>query len=115
MPKTEELKPIGWRVWFEAGKVFDSKTSSWKDLPDDGVIIVVVYHQKRLRSGDGHYRTRYANQDYYWTMPNAPDEIFCSNENPLERYPDAVVKRGKWVPYDEYEKTCDKAMNTIEF
>ncbi|MHA2279266.1 MAG: hypothetical protein ACXAC5_00020 [Promethearchaeota archaeon] len=116
MEKNENDKTIiGFRAWYENSQVFDSKTITWENLPDDGLIVVILYENKRLRSGDGHYRRICSNKNYYWiVLPNLLD-VFYDDDNPVERYPGAIVKRGKWVPYAEYEAVTKEAMETIEF
>lgn len=106
---------IGFRVWYEGDRVFDSKTTVWEDLPDDGLIIVMLYENKRLKSGNGHYRRVCSNKSFYWTVPPNILDVFYDDENPVVRYPGAIAKRGKWVPYAEYDAVIKEAMETLEF
>lgn len=115
MPVNNEQIIIGWRIWYEHNRVFESRTFQWKDLPDDGLIIVILYENKRLKSGKGHYRRICANKSYYWIVPPNSLDVFYDDENPVERYPGAIVKRGKWVPYAEYEAVMQKSMEALEF
>lgn len=106
---------LGFRVWYENDQIFDSKTTTWEVLPDDGLIVVMLYENKRLKSGTGYYRKICSNQSYYWVVPPNNLDVFYDDDNPIERYPGAVVKRGKWVPYAEYETAIKKAMEALEF
>lgn len=105
---------IGFRTWYENDKVYDSKSTTWKELPDDGLIVVILYENKRLRSDDGYYRRILSNKSFYWVMPDNPLDVFYDDENPTKRYPGAIIKLGKWVDYDQYEAVTVTAMETIE-
>ena len=106
---------IGWRVWYEDSTVYNSKEHHWKDLPNDGLQIVVLYMNKRLKHTKGWCRCMRSSSDYYWTTLESGLEIFCGDESPTERYPGAVVKRGKWMPITEFEKIRVEANNSLEF
>jgi hypothetical protein len=114
MAITDKEQIIGWKVWYEDGQVFDAKTYEWKNIPDDGVLLVMLYQEKRDTSGY-RYRIIHQGNDYYWTTPSSGLEVFSSNEHPGERYPGAIIKRGKWVPIVEYTQTVKKALEDREF
>ncbi|MHA2279264.1 MAG: hypothetical protein ACXAC5_00010 [Promethearchaeota archaeon] len=105
---------VGWKAWYD-GAIYNSKEHSWKDLPNDGLQVVVLYTNKRLRSDDGWCRRIWSGVDYYWTTPESGSEIFCGDENPTERYPGAIIKRGKWIPLERYEKIRQEANASLEF
>ena len=109
------MKIIGWRVWYADGTRYSSKENEWSFLPDDGLQIVVLYKNKRLKHAEGWYRSIWSSCDYYWTTPKSGLEVFCSNERPQERYPGAVIKYGKWMPVGEFEKIRVEANASLEF
>ena len=106
------MKAIGWHAWYSDNREFDSKHIDWVDLPDDGLAIVVVFMGEVADDdGDTPYRQVYSGHDFYWTIPGIPLEVFCSDENPKVRYPGALVKRGRWMPTDEYYQYAEEAHN----
>ena len=111
----QDYEVIGWRAWFEKEQIFDSKTHNWENIPDDGVLIIVQYHKIIHPNTKERYRRTWSGVDYYWTTPESKLEVFCGDESPIERYPGAVIKRGKWVPVVEMETANEIARNTKEF
>lgn len=85
-----------WRVWYTNGRTFDSDDTDWRALPDDGVLAV------RLLFGEGQ-QTIYGH-DHYFHVPGT--DLFGGSDDPVEeiheRYPGAIVKRGKWAPTEEW-------------
>ena len=108
-------KIIGFRAWYENDRIFDSKNTEWGDLPNDGLIVVMLYESRRLKGDNGHYRIRMANSSFYWVVPPNILDVFHDDEDPTERYPGAIIKLGKWVPHEEYEAVVDSSMNSLEF
>ncbi len=107
-------KFIGWRAWYENNQIFDSITTQWKDLPNDGLLAVVIY-QKFVRPNGERTRRTWSGVDYYWTTPESGLEVFCGDEEPSARYPGAIVKRGKWVPILEMERVNQEAREAKDF
>lgn len=93
---------IGWRAWYVGGGVFDSSTTLWEDLPDDGLAVVMLYmdevnpsngkHLKRIMQGDDHYFN--VGDVYAHSSFTTPQEI-------IERYPGASIKKGMWMADQE--------------
>jgi len=103
---------IGWKVWHEWGPPFCSKYIDWKDLPDRGIVVVVVYKKAIIKSSGVRRTSVFRKQDYYWMIPAwGLLEVFCSDEHPTERYPNAVIKKGKRVSR-EFEKMLKRARET---
>ena len=98
---------IGWRTW-QDGSMFSSEDIQWQDLPDDGIVIAVIYKQVRFRDGT-HRKSVYRKEKYFWSMPQAGLEIFCSNEHPKDRYPGAIIKNGIKVSDDVFERIYQEA------
>ena len=94
---------IGWKAWYENDQFFESKTTDWKKLPDDGVLAVIIY-SKFIQPNKENMRKVWDGYDYYFTTPESGLEVFCSDEEPSKRYPGACIKRGKWVPILEMQK-----------
>lgn len=96
---------VRWRVWYVGGEVREGKTfTDWQTLPDDGVLIVMLYHE------DGTRRIEQGN-DSYWATPEG---AYAHSNDPAEeikrRYVGASVKRGKWTTDAEMQRVEAEAM-----
>jgi hypothetical protein len=98
---------LGWRCWYDDGKVYDSVKYDWKDLPDDGVLVKIIYYQdgtKQIQQG----------MDYYYEAPHCCGEVIRGTAMPRDdvfgRYDGAVVKRGRWTPDEFYQQVVDMAL-----
>jgi len=110
MESAHPQEVIGWRCWYDSGSVYDSTGTSWSELPNDGVLVVMLYRR------DGTRRVMSGN-DYYWTSQHKEGVVYGqSNEYPdPARYPGALVKRGRMAPdhvmqqadADAMSSTCD--------
>lgn len=97
-----------WRAWFEPEpgsdllRVFDSASTPWHELPEDGVILVLVFEREDDRMGRPHRRI-VAGMDWYFSDGL---ELVGGNDDPLEenefRYPGCSFKRGRWVEGRHY-------------
>ena len=92
---------IGWKVRYEDGRVFSSRTSVWSELPADGAINVIKF-QDELGSDGKPTRQILEGYSYYFRqVTTGGGEILGATEDtPAEieaRYPGAVVLRGKWT------------------
>lgn len=91
---------IGWRAWYTGGRVFSSNETAWRDLPDDGVLVVRVYlndKTSRLMSGADYY---FKTVDESGEQPIYGQGVFNPQETMQElaaRYPGVAVKRGRWT------------------
>jgi hypothetical protein len=83
----------GWRVWYADGQVLDSRSTSWKDLPD-GIVLGVSYN--------GEQRWMAQGRDPYCLMSGLlfDSRTTCS---PLHLDSD-LVKQGVWVSAAEMRR-----------
>ena len=90
LPATEV---IGWRIWYDDGHVADSLMDTWANLPDDGVLVIMLYRR------DGSRRVMSGN-DYYWTSVHPAGVVYGQSDTApdLKRYPQCIVKRGRFAP-----------------
>ena len=90
---------MNWKAWYINNKTYSSKTTTWADLPSDGLIALVVY-----QNGD---KQVYTDETYYWMDDS---KIFADN-----KYPKAgqVVKLGTKPHIAEFSKICDEANNSL--
>jgi hypothetical protein len=89
-------KMTGWRVFYDGGRVYDSRTHSWARMPKDGVQIVVVYRDQGYRTIEGC--------DLYFKAGDVIGGSVCPFDTPetiKKRYPGASVKLGRWTSDEE--------------
>lgn len=96
--------PLKWRAFYADGNVYYSESCEWNDLPQLGVVYVVVLHS------DGRAQN-WTGRDLFWFH----DGILANDDDRdglLRRLP--FVKFGQWVTDDEYERICDQARAEVE-
>ena len=102
----------GWRAYYVGGLTFSSEEDEWADLPDDGLLVVVIYTERESLDGDIHVHRRIrAGFDWYFHVPDS-DLYAANNDEPDEirkRYPGAILKRGKWAGEEEYRTVYETA------
>lgn len=96
------MRVIAWKAWFAGGAAYCSSGTRWEELPSDGMLGVVTVFDER-HTGTGERLRRVINgRDWYWTAPAPDGETIYgySDDDPEEirdRYPGAVLVRGKWT------------------
>lgn len=105
--KTDEYV-IAWRCWVEVDqeiKEFNSVNNKWCDIPDDG------FQAMRLWYSDGTGR-QISGNDFYFVQEHPKGLIFgqTNDLDVIERYPDALIKRGRHIP-DALNKEVHELMN----
>ena len=100
---------IRWRVWYDDGAIYASDEHSWADLPDDGVLVRIIYYAdgtKQIQQGT----------DYYYEAPHFSGEPVLGagmDKDEIEkRYPGAIIKRGRWCPDEFYKKIVAEAFKS---
>lgn len=105
---------VGWRCWYTDDRHFNSEQDEWGELPDDGVLCVKLYYDEFADNGETRYTLLLDGHDHYFHVPET--DLFGSSNDPVEeiheRYPGAIVKRGKWAPAEEFYSTKDRAFHT---
>jgi len=107
-------KVIGWKLWYDDGNVFSSHDGQWKDAPQDGVLEMMVYYEKK----DGMGRpTRLSLGGHDWYFSDG-DQLFGCNTDSLKenkrRYPQCIFKRGKWTTAEKMDRVHQKAMSDYD-
>ncbi len=117
---------LGWSVWIDTPEGVDqleSRATAWADVPDDGIIYKMLYKN----DGDGLEENQNPNLvsrresmvgvDHYFEAPHADGTIYGSSNDPaaeiVERYPGAIIKRGKWVPLETFDKVRRLALEYV--
>ena len=101
---------LGLMAWYDGGQIFKVVTPlDFAELPDDGVLEIVVYFDDGRRNFLGA-------MDYYFYAPHADGPIYGSDihttaDEIRRRYPGAVVKRGKWVPEATMARVTAEALD----
>ena len=105
-------KVVGWRIYYTDGSGYNSSDTKWEDLPEDGVIVLVLYLDEYSGGGEVQHRIVLDGSDYYFHIPGT--ELFGSNNDMpdeiSERYPGAIIKRGKWTESSTFKATKTEAM-----
>lgn len=95
------MKLMGWVVWDELNQVFDSRQHTWADVPNDGILEMILYKE-------GGYREMLGGLDYYFKADHRDGDIYAStNDLPAiieSRYTNPIIKRGKWVPTETFTR-----------
>jgi len=111
------MKAIAWKIWYTDNRVFNSKDYKWEDLPDDGVLIWMIYHDEKDGQGR-HYRTIVNGYDWHFCDNKG---LYAYNNETLEsnkrRYPDCSpksFKRGIWVTNEEFNRVRNIAMEDYD-
>lgn len=95
---------IGHRVWYSDGAVL---TDPWEELPDDGILIKMLYFK------DGTKEIQHG-LDFYYEAPHPSGGIIrgagMKEDQIVDRYPGAIIKRGIWSPNEFYHKAVEEAM-----
>ncbi len=104
----EDLKHVlGWKAWFDNSQVYDSRENKWEDLPDDGVQYIVIFYCDNTRQLQ-------TSMDFYFQAPHSSGDTITGTGNSLadikSRYPDAIIKSGRWSPDNYYYRIRNEAL-----
>lgn len=92
------MKYLGFKIRYDDGTLWwqgqKRQDGSWDSAPPDGVLSVVVYHEKDGKivrfTHDGH-------EWYFWDSTGLIGSNSDSIEENKKRYPDCIFKRGRWI------------------
>ena len=101
---------IGWRVWYDTGEIYDSASFKWSGLPDDGVLIKMIYYSDNTRQIQ-------QGADYFFIAEHhSGEEIHANSTKSISeieaRYQNPVIKKGRWTPDEYYQKIVAEAMSS---
>lgn len=101
---------VSWRCWVEFNEdivEYNSIEHCWNKIPDDG------FQAMRLWYSDGTGRYISGNDFYFLSEHKAGLIIGQSNDTDIkERYPNAIIKRGKHVPDKLMKEITDLMLNS---
>lgn len=89
----------GWRAWLSDGSCLRSVDTKWEDLPDKGIVIIKKYLEPPYRDT--------MEYDHWLYVPElndifGVDDETMSFEEEIKKYPTAIVKRGMFLPDEQY-------------
>lgn len=101
------METLGWRCWYEDDAIYTSAERTWESLPDDGIVVKIIYYSNGGRQAQ--------QADWYYEAPHEHGTVrgTCTDgkrEETEKRYPGAIFKRGKWVPDEYFREVCDVAV-----
>jgi len=107
------MKVIGWRAWYADGSKYDSASTNWRGLPEDGVIVVVLYFDDKTR------RIMDGSSWYFQAKHESGEFIYGENDDSPEenrkRYGESIsLKRGQWTTEEVMYGSQKEAMATKE-
>lgn len=102
-----------WRCWYNnlTPEIlrYDSQNHTIEDLPDDGFQAMRIW----FKNGNGKY---VSGNDYYFFYQFGDEVIFGqTNDLPdkiIERYPNAVIKKGKYTTESILDKINKEMINS---
>ena len=104
------MSVVGWRVWYDDGAICDSNSFAWVDLPDDGVLVKMVYYDngtKQIQQGADYFfiATHHSGEEIHANSTKTISEIEARYESP-------IIKKGRWAPDGYYQKIVAAAMSS---
>lgn len=105
---------VTWRAWTESG-CFDSSEHEFEDLPDDGILFIMVYYANEKGR---IVRRQLSGDDWYFCQrkPGRADLIGSNRHDPestARRYPGCIIKRGKWTDDLTFQEVQLEAMASV--
>lgn len=101
---------VSWRAWYTEGRKFDSVNTHWEDLPQDGVLVFVLYQRSK-----GHRRMM-CGVSLYWKEEIREGTIYACDNVADALIPDGLsqkyIKRGKWTTDEEYARVREEALQS---
>jgi hypothetical protein len=100
------MQVIAWKAWYRGGVAYCSTGKTWAELPDDGLLGIVVLFDDLSPSGERLHRF-ISGSDLYWMVELEGRITICQGQHedrPEKRYPGAVIKRGAWTSDEEMQR-----------
>jgi hypothetical protein len=102
---------LTWKAWFRGGQAYCSPGTEWENLPDEGVLAVVVVFDEKSPGTDVTLRRMVSGSDLYWAAEIEGHWTICQGcweDKPAKRYPGASIKHGVWTSDDEMQRVNDE-------
>jgi hypothetical protein len=105
------MEVIAWKAWYRGGQAYCSTGREWADLPDDGVLAVVVIFDESCPTSGVVLRRMISGTDLYWVCEIDGHRTFCQGAHedfPAKRYPSAIIKKGVWTSDEEMQRVNEE-------
>lgn len=103
---------VGWKLRYDDDSVVTSRTTSWADAPDDGILHLMIFYKGIDHQGRNRRLSIHGDSSYF----SDGDQFFGSNNDSeaetIARYPrrTLIFKRGRWTTTVEMDRTRQAAM-----
>ena len=98
----------GWRAFYP-DEVYASTGTEWRDLPDEGVQVIVLFYEEHAAEGV-RYRKLLDGDDFYYHILDT--DVFGSEMDPDEIPDEAIVKEGLEIPDNEFFNIKQEAVDS---
>ena len=98
---------LAWKAWYSGGRAFCSTGTDWADLPDEGVLGIVVVLDEFGPASDNRLHKFVSGSDLYWMVDLLGHPTICQGsheDKPEKRYPGAIIKKGVWTSDEEMQR-----------
>jgi hypothetical protein len=103
-----KLPAQGWEVFYKDGKIFSSLFCDWVDIPQNGVLVVVIWHGYHVPGA--RKKTMMSGHDYYYYKDKT--EWGCTNH--YEKAKAYEFKRGVWTIDEHMEEIHRLAFEKLD-
>jgi hypothetical protein len=101
------MKVFAWKAWYRGGQSYCSTGTDWSELPEEGVLGIVVVFDEFSPGTEVRLRRMVSGTDLYWACELAGEFTICQgshDDKPEKRYPGAEIKKGVWTSDDEMQR-----------
>ena len=105
------MNVAAWKAWYRGGQAYCGTTRDWEELPDEGVLAVVVVFDEKAPGCDFYLRRMVSGSDLYWACEIDGHWTICQGsheDKPARRYPGAIIKHGVWTSDEEMQRVNDE-------
>jgi hypothetical protein len=111
-----EVEYLGWRAFYDDMSVYCSREHTWAELPEDGVLVVMVY-MKDAATGDLRKRALEASFYFIQEQNDGRPPLISQSEESVEairkRYPRASIKVGRWTDEETWSRVEKTAFESV--
>ncbi len=99
-----------WFAWYSLTERYDSDSTTWNDLPAEGLQVVVVYRETG--------RTIYDGADWYWLYGGRMNYLASASDSGVNRAKPQIscsscIKRGTRIADDQIAAIQKAAMEYV--
>jgi hypothetical protein len=101
------MRMTAWKAWYRGGSSYCSSGVDWADLPDDGLLGIVIVFDEFAPGTTTRLRRIVSGSDLYWMVDLLGRPTICQGsheDKPEKRYPGASIKKGVWTSDEEMQR-----------